>query len=447
MTSVIFFSYYFPPTGGAPAQRSLKFARYLPDFGYRPIVITGSGESRDEWTPEDQSLLGELPPGVCVERTRTRPPRDGSPLRRRAARWLGLQTDFSRWWTQSSIDLAESVLDRERARVIYATMSPFSTAEAAATIASRHGIPWVADLRDPWAIDEIQVHPTGLHKLIEQARMRKLLFTAAVVIMNTPEAADRLLCVFPEFRKKRVIALPNGFDPCDLPKIRLPKTTDFTIVHTGSFLTDVGLQHRRRQRLVEALRGATPGVDVATRSHLVLFEAIARWIQREPLVENSIRLLFSGHFPLGQVATTETDRRILERTTFLGYLPRNRNLEVVCSADLLFLAMHNLPFGYRSSTAPSKLYEYMASGRPILAAVPDGYAREVLTRVGTAALCRPDDAEHMSRLLSELYGRWKAKSSVPEPRPEVLAPFERRTLTRRLADEFDRVTGSRQPAC
>lgn len=440
MTRVLFISYHFPPTGGAPAQRSLKFARYLPGEGYLPIILTGPGTSHNEWTPHDASLLKELPITVPVYRVQTPAPQPRTKLLGRAERWLGLSSPFSRWWIRSATRLAERALVAEGAKLIYATMSPFDSADVAAYLSRKHGVPWVADLRDPWAIDEIQIYPSLVQRKIALRKMHRLLSSAAVIVMNTPEATTCLKRAFPDFQGKRIVTLTNGFDPEDFNGDTLPQTNGkFTIVHTGSFLTDSGLLLRRRRRLYEGLGGALPGVDIATRSHLVLFEAIHRWCALDPSVKENLRIVFAGNSPPSDASSPE-EKVVLAFTRFAGYLPRERSLGFVRTADLLFLAMHNLPEGQRSTTAPSKMYEYMASGRPILAAVPDGDAKDFLAKAGTAFICRPDDVEGMVQALTKAYDLWKT-GKQPAPNRDFLRAFERRTLTRFLAREFDAALG------
>jgi glycosyltransferase involved in cell wall biosynthesis len=438
MTSVLFISYYFPPTGGAPAQRSLKFVRYLPEEGYLPIVITGPGTSHNEWTPHDESLLKEIPPAVPIYRVPTAVPEQASRVRRRVRRWLGLPSSFSSWWISSAISLGERALKNTKPRIIYASMSPFESAEVAAYLSRKYGIPWVADLRDPWAIDEIQVYPSVLHKKLARARMHRLLSSAAVIVMNTPEATASLLRTFPDFVQKRVTTITNGFDPDDFSGLSTSSNGKFTIVHAGSFLTDLGLLNRRRRRLYEGLGGAIPGVDVATRSHLVLFEAIHRWCMIDPGVKEHLQIVFAGN-PAHSGKVSLLEKSVLELTRFEGYLPREQSLGVVKSADLLFLPMHNLPGGHRSTTVPSKIYEYMASGRPILAAVPDGDARDFLGKIGTALICRPDDCDGIMEALRKAYGYWNSKHQCPSVNQNFLQTFERRRLTSDLAREFGAV--------
>ena len=94
-------------------------------------------------------------------------------------------------------------------------MSPFQMQRVAAEVSRISGKPWVADLRDPWALDETVVYMTDVHRKIELKRMRRLLRTASGIIMNTPAAANALIRTFPEFNQRDVCVITNGFDAED----------------------------------------------------------------------------------------------------------------------------------------------------------------------------------------------------------------------------------------
>src|SRR5262249_41751277 len=130
------------------------------------------------------------------------------------------------------------------------------------------------------------------------------------------------------------------------------------------------------------------------------------------------------------VATSE--RPYVKR---LGYLSHDDTVSLMRSADALFLPMHNLPPGTRARIVPGKTYEYLGARRPILAAVPDGDARDLLHRAGNAALCRPRDVDGMVEALRSLVlGRCRQ-----EPDPGVVRELERRALVARMAQILDRV--------
>ena len=113
------------------------------------------------------------------------------------------------------------------------------------------------------------------------------------------------------------------------------------------------------------------------------------------------------------------------------------------SADLLFLPMHDLPPGRRSTIVPGKTYEYLASGRPILAAVPDGDARDILAEAGNAFICRPRDVEALARAISTVVDASIAGEDLPSPEPDVVNRYEYRNLARELLEFFEQVLGSR----
>jgi glycosyltransferase involved in cell wall biosynthesis len=103
-------------------------------------------------------------------------------------------------------------------------------------------------------------------------------------------------------------------------------------------------------------------------------------------------------------------------------------------ADLLFLPMQKLPPGMRATIVPGKTYEYLASGRPILAAVPEGDARDLVLAAGTGLVCEPDDVEGMAAIIRGQIDRGHAPTVATD-----VGEYEYRQLTRRVADVLDRI--------
>jgi glycosyltransferase involved in cell wall biosynthesis len=146
---------------------------------------------------------------------------------------------------------------------------------------------------------------------------------------------------------------------------------------------------------------------------------------------------------------TAADREIADRSPFprlLGYRSHEETLALVRTADLLFLPMHDLAPGARAGLVPGKAYEYIASGRPILAAVPEGDVRDILGAVGTADFCRPADVDAMAGLLRAAIERARSGGALPTANAKAVAPYERRELTRRLAETIDQVVGGASDA-
>jgi glycosyltransferase involved in cell wall biosynthesis len=430
---VLFFAYYFPPIGGGGVQRTVKFCRYLVEFGYQPIVVTGPGKAKDLWTPEDATLAAELPPEVEVHRVRGPEP-SGSPWRGRIDRYLDLMPPSLRWWVDGA-----TAVGREVGRdidVVLGELVPYATAYPAARLSRDLDRPWVADLQDPWALDEMWIYPSGLHRARDAARMHRLLATASAIVMNTPEAAKRVRRRFPDLAARVTDAIPNGFDPADFVNATASEGTPevFRVVHTGTMHTETGLRLRRTGRARRLLGGLpVPGVDFLPRSHVFLLEAIDRLIGQQPGLESEIEVHLAG-------ALTGTDRRIASAspvTRVHEYISHAKTISLVLSADLLFLPMHDLPAGVRAGLVPGKAYEYLGSGRPILAAVPDGDARDLLTAAGNAFICRPADVSALAEIIAARVTEWRRGTDPPEPRNDVVAPYERRRQTERLARVLD----------
>jgi glycosyltransferase involved in cell wall biosynthesis len=128
---------------------------------------------------------------------------------------------------------------------------------------------------------------------------------------------------------------------------------------------------------------------------------------------------------------------------FTGYLPHLEALARVRAANLLFLPMYGLPPGRRASIVPGKTYEYMASGQPILAALPAGDARDFVSQAGNGFCCAPDDVRGMLNILKARYACWRRGEEAVPWQPDYVQRFERRELTRQLAQLLDGVMGSR----
>ncbi len=425
MLRALIVAYHFPPLGGAGVQRALHLARYLPEFGVQPLVLTGPGVHPGQWTPDDPALLTELP-DVSVIRASGPFPAPGLGA---IDKMLGRLSAFSRWWVDSIVQFGQ--VRGERVAVVLSEMGPYETALGSRKLGRILGVPWVADLQDPWALDEMWLYPSAIQRFVDRSRMRSTLHAAAAVVMNTPEAAARLQNAFPEFRSRRVISIPNGFDAADFAA-PVPERADrvFRIVHSGSLHTEFGLRHRQTRRLRRLLGGMpVPGVDFLSRSHIYLLEAVDALIRSEPELSGTIEVHLVG-------VATAADRAAAAPYPFVrfhGHKSHPEAISLLRAADLLFLPMHDLPKGVRAGLIPAKTYEYMASGRPILAAVPDGDARDLLHAVGTATVCRPADVGCLAEGLRERIDSWRDGALTPNPDPEVLEQSECRRMTERMS--------------
>lgn len=212
--------------------------------------------------------------------------------------------------------------------------------------------------------------------------------------MAAPEAAERVRAAMPELASRvAVVAIPIGFEVSDFGAgIAPPQDGIFRVVHTGSLHTDFG-EHLRRTRLRRRLMGGmAPGLDVLARSHVFLVEALAQLIASQPALEACLELHLAGELAPADRAASEGHAFV--RTP--GLLRHRDTIALMRSADLLFLPMQDLPAGTRAGLIPYKTYEYLAAGRPILAAVPDRDVRDMLAPLSRATLVRPSDVGAMA---------------------------------------------------
>lgn len=410
---VAYVAYHFPPFGGGGTQRSLKTVVHLPAFGVDPIVVTGPGRASGRWTPRDESLCAELPKELQLLRVPGPEPPDGG------RKWRS-------WWQDGVKGELRSLNNVD---VIHVSMSPFSTARAAAQVSAETGVPWVAELRDPWALDEMLAYETKLHRSLEMWRMRRVLATASSIVMNTPEAAKRARAAFPEL-VDRIAVIPNGYDSADFARpVGGREDRKFHIAHTGYLHTEE-LRRTLRAKIRKRLGGEILDIDFSTRSHLYLVEALRRLVEIEPRLRDVIELDLAG-------VVSPEDRQAaadLEFVRFFGYLPHSESVALIRTADLLFLPMHKIRSGARAGIVPGKTFEYMATGKPILAAVPEGDARDFVQAAGTGLVCDPDDIAAMVRIIRAELARWEAKKEPAPVDADYVRRFERKVLAGAVAE-------------
>ncbi|MCW1886360.1 glycosyltransferase [Luteolibacter flavescens] len=440
MRKVLFIAYHFPPSGGGGVQRSLKFVKYLPEAGYLPIVLTTEAPDGRRWTPKDQALMDEVPPEVQIHRVAI-PDEVHVPgkLERAARELLGLRSRFGRTWMEQVIEAGTRIAAQQKPDLIFVTMSPFDGADAAAEISRRTGIPWVADLRDPWALDEFQLHRTGLHREMEKAQMQRSLESAALVIMNTPESARRVKETMPRIAPERVVSLTNGYDAEDFSGDAPPIGGGrFNIVHSGYFHAEQGLTERSRQRQYRLLGRTIPGVERLSRSHYYLLQAMEKWLAEAPDIASEVRMHCVGVLSRSDQALIDASPA-KELFACSGYLSHAECLHYVRGADLLFLPMHKMPEGMKAGLVPGKTYEYMAAGRPVLATLPASDARDFLEYAGTGVFCDPGDVNGLLAELKDQHAKWKSGQQSCDWNAEFVRQFERKNLTADLAEFFDQV--------
>ena len=426
--------YFFPPVGGAGVQRNLRLVSHLENLEVEIVVLTGQGHLTSRWAPRDESLAAETPLGLEIHRLRAAEP-SISPYRARLERLARVESEWGRWWKRGIV--YEGCAVEGRFDLLWALMQPYASSHAVGRLSSRLGVPWVADLADPWALDEMLIYPTGVHRRLAMREMRRALASAAGIVMSTREAAQRLTDVFPELASRPILVGPVGWDRRDFESPPPTRPDDvFRIVHTGYLHTELGRDQRRSAWLRRWLGGSRDDVDILARSHVHLVEALDALFESRPELEGRVELHLAGvQSPIDQYVS---GRRSPIR--WLGYVDHTDAVALMRTADLLFLPMHGLPDGTRASIVPGKTYEYLASGRPILAAIPEGDAWDLLEEAGSASICRPTDVVAMTTILSERIDAFLAGKTTPAPKAQVVERYEYRRLAADLLAFFEAIS-------
>jgi glycosyltransferase involved in cell wall biosynthesis len=262
--------------------------------------------------------------------------------------------------------------------------------------------------------------------------MRRLLDSATAIVMNTPGSGEAVRRHMPGLAD-RVRVIPNGYDAADFAgPVAQPDPRVFRIVFSGYAHTSYGKSYRRFGALRSRMGGAAAGLDPLSRSHVFLLRAIAEMLVQRPDLADVLEVHLAG-------VGSDDEAHELECVIAHGYVPHTRAVELVRTADLLFLPLHDLAPGVRGLTVPAKSYEYLASGRPILAAIPAGDTRDLLSGAPSVTCCLPRDVAAIARTIESAVDAWRVQGTKGVDRSSFIAPYERRQLSRQLAAVFDEV--------
>ncbi len=428
MKRVLFLAYLFPPIANSGTQRPLKFAKYLSRYGWEPIVMTAA---RFDAHQTDPALVEELPKSVRVIRVPMVNELISDAIyrlgcRSRLAKRVGdsiswrlqnrfCEPDLYALWGPTLRRAAIRLFRQQGFDAIYATGFPWTTLLAARDIAAATGRPLIADFRDPWAGEEKlfrSSHQRPEHE--ERAQEAEVLREAAAVITTAPLMTRHLMAAHPDVDASKFGTISNGFDPVDLDTPP-PRTDDgmFRIVYTGAWKNGYNLS--------------------------ALYDVID-WIKRsEPQLLAGVELVAAGFTP-GEAKRRGLTTSIRE----VGVLPHREAIALMHSADVLFM---NNAEGHRQQIGvPGKLYEYLATGRPVLALTnPDGDAGLVLQHTGGGIAVPADDPGLLYNAVATACRQ--RRLAAPPLNRDALASFERVNLTRQLAELLDEATNrARQPA-
>jgi len=452
---ILIVSYFFPPRGGAGTQRFAKFAKWLGAFGFQPIVVTADDGERSSAAPhDDATLLEELPEDVAVIRVPGDAPSPAT-LRERARWAAGFRADDERW-ARRALPFALDAARQYDVQAVITTVSPYAVAELGPAVGQRCDVPWLLDLRDPWALDGWRAYPSRWHASADLRRMQSALRRADVVIANTPEARKAYVELL-GIDDGRLCTIPNGFDRDDFRSPVLDGWDDAApdadsalvrLIHVGT-LHDPMPGRRGDRRWRDRFRHTWRTIDRTARSGRSLLEALAILRRQQPALAQRLRLDLVGRVHPNHRALA-AQLGVWDLIAHHGYQAHGAALAMMQRSDAVFVPLHDLPEGEPALIVPAKLYEALASGRRVIGALPAGDGRRLIEQTGAGMTCRPSDTAALAAAVAQLadggYGGAAGAGADCAADRKLLQPFERRRLTARLAAAVEAAQSGR-PAC
>jgi glycosyltransferase involved in cell wall biosynthesis len=463
---VLMVAYNFPPLGGVGILRTLKYATYLPDSGWQPIVLT----ARNPSGYLDEDALRSLRPDLRVERALAPDPVKVRRLLGRSARALlgagrsgprgvmkhGIATGVTgagpgtppragtapgasavpEWqkqvgelwstavratfypddqigWIPFAIARGLEICRDDAIDVVYSSSPPVSGHLAAAVIAGQAGLPWVADFRDPWVGNAFARKPYRVHEQLQQRIEQRIVERASRVVFASEGFTEAYRERYP-WAVDRLVTIPNGYDRADIAAARTdaepaePDDGRFHLVYGGSVYGEHELE--------------------------IFLDGLELLIGRRPEIRDRLRVEFVGWLNMHNQAVAArytTPGRLGSIVGFRGQVSHREAIARMSRADALLQVTADEPNKGRIQSG--KLLEYIGLDRPILAVVPPGHARALLDELDLGIVADPTPAgvaDGIERLLA---------APAPRRRADVEGRYDRVNLTRRFAALLDEV--------
>jgi len=429
---VLIITYYWPPAGGSGVQRWVKFTKYLRDFDWEPIIYTPSNPERPAI---DKSLLKDFPDDITVIRKPIWEPyrwykkfvgidedsglgaglaseAKSNVFKQKVAMWVRgnfFIPDARRYWIKPSSKFLKNYLGQNPVDVIVSTGPPHSMHLIAKKTAGATSIPWLADFRDPWTNIDF-VEELNLSRWAKQlhARMeREVLQKADAVVAVTPTMAKEL----GETAGRKVHVVTNGFDPEDFEKNDISTDDFFSVLHIGT------MNKARNPKMLWKV------LQELTREYHSFAESLK--LRLVGKVDTSVRECVK-QFDLEQYVD------------IVDYIPHTEIVEEQQRAQVLLLIVNQSPNAYL--LYQGKLFEYLASGRPILTIGPEeGDTRALLKELGQDNYAPFDNRDTLKKQFLTLFEQFK-KGDLTGVKMKDIEHFSRKELTESILQIFESIT-------
>lgn len=425
MHKVLIITYYWPPSGGAGVQRWLKFVKYLREYGWEPVIFTPSNPG---FNVEDSTLANDIPPGIEVIKTPIWEPYEfykkitgkkgnvsiNSEILAQK-RSSGLLNQFSIWirgnlfipdarkfWINPSVRFLNRYLDKTHIDAVISTGPPHSMHLIAMKIKSRFKIPWLADFRDPWTdIDyykdlKISAYAHHRHKHLE---------------LKTVKECDSMVVVSQEMKENyekmggtNVNLITNGFDPADMDIQDVTPDSKFSVSHLGTLPPSQNLNG--------------------------LWKVLAELSAEFPAFKEDLEIKLVGKVDPSVIADID-EFNLASCFTGIDYVPHDIAAKLMKQSAILLLVI-NKDSPNSKGILTGKFFEYLASGRPILAIGPtDGNLANILKETESGFISAYDDPKQIRSIVLEYYRKYLRNELANNPKG--IEKYTRKSLTKDLA--------------
>ncbi len=433
MKKVLIITYYWPPAGGPGVQRVLKFVKYLPQFGWLPLVLT---VAKGEYPAIDKSLEKNIPAEAMVFKTVSREPMalykkfmgmkqnekiptavladQNTSIKKKFANRIRLNLfipDAKIGWKKFAVKEGLKIIKNEKPDLIFSSSPPPTVHLIASELAKKSGLKWIADFRDPW---------TDIHYYEDQPRIAIAKSIDKKYESKVLNQANKITCISKldielDFAKKtdakKCINIPNGYDDDDFAGLNIfnSPTKKFTILHLGAI---------NKERNPEKF-----------------FEAISELRKEGIINKDNFQITFVGKTEAVIITAVERNE-IWELVNYVDYLPHKEALEYTDNATLLLLLVTQSKKNKR--ILPGKTFEYMRTGKYILALGPeDGEVARIISETNTGVVIDYNNKEKIKTFLSEKFSAWQNNSLLFKGKAEEIKKFSRKKLTEHLVNVFE----------
>lgn len=423
---VLIITYYWPPSGGSGVQRWLKFAKYLPEAGWEPVIFTPENPDFDL---QDETLLKEISPSLEVlkfpiwepyqlfaklkRKSKSHPGRLMEQKERgfleKAAIWARanlLVPDPRIFWVRPSVKFLTDLVKSGQFQAVITTGPPHSMHLIGRDLKKKTGITWIADFRDPWSQWEfLDILPMTSfirksHQKLEHSVLRE---ANAVLTISWTFQKD-----LEKLAHRKIQLLTNGFDPADIPLGFSPKKRE------------EGKLHLVYSGIIDAIRNPIPLMDAMKGE----FEKSGEQIE----------WTFVGKVSEQVQNYVKADSWLSARIHFAGYVSHQEVFGFYAKADTLVLILTDTKNA--QGNIPGKLFEYLATGIPVMAlGDPNGDSAQILKDSGGGEMIAHTDSSGLKKRLRTLLDSCTSETITAD-----LEKYSRRNLSFQLAKILDEHT-------